>query len=91
MVQPIPAPVWSIKFEALGRAKAPIEFGEGGPMRPLRRSRDAQMTTTVSSSEEDEELQAILTAKAPIEFVERSYAPVPPVARTPIDHRRLYE
>ncbi len=80
------APVQSIKFEAQGRAKAPIEFGEGGPMRPLRRSRDARMTTAVSSSEEDEELQAILAAKAPIE-----YAPVPPVARTPIDRRRLYE
>jgi hypothetical protein len=49
----VPAPVRSIKFEAQGRAKAPIEFGEGGPMRPLRRSRDARMTTAVSSSEED--------------------------------------
>ncbi len=68
----VPAPVRSIKFEAQGRAKAPIEFGEGGPMRPLRRSRDARMTTAVSSSEEDagEELQAILAAKAPMEFVE---------------------
>ncbi len=61
-------------------------------MRPLRRLRDARMTGAVYSSEEDEELQAIFAAKAPIEFVERrSCAPVPSVARTPIDLRRLYE
>ncbi len=57
----VPAPVRSIKFEAQGRAKAPIE---SGPIRPLRRSRDARMTTAVSSSEEDEELQPILAAQA---------------------------
>jgi hypothetical protein len=50
----VPAPVRSIKFEAQGGAKAPIEFVEGGPMRPLRRSRDARMTTNVSSSDDSD-------------------------------------
>jgi len=61
----VPAPVRSIKFGAQGGAKAPIEFVEGGPMRPLPRSRDARMTTASSSSEEDEPLQEIFA-----EFVE---------------------
>ncbi len=39
-------------------------------MRPHRRSRDARMTTAVSSSEDDEQLQATLAAKAPIEIGE---------------------
>ncbi len=62
----VPAPVRSIKFEAQGGAKAPIEFVEGGPMRPLPRLRDARMTTAVSSSEEDETAQAIIA-----DFLER--------------------
>ncbi len=31
----VPAPVWSMKFAAQARAKAPKDFVDGGPMRPL--------------------------------------------------------
>ena len=51
----VPAPVQSIKFEAQGRAKAPIEFVVGGPMRPFRRSRAPRLTAAISTSDEEED------------------------------------
>ena len=42
-------------MEAILATKAPIEFVEGGPMRPLRWSRAARMTAAVCTSDEEEE------------------------------------
>jgi hypothetical protein len=37
------------------RAKAPIEFVESGPMRPLCRSREARMTAAVCTNDDEED------------------------------------
>jgi hypothetical protein len=43
------------ELQAILAAKAPIEFVEGGPMRPFRQSRAPRLTAAVSTSDEEEQ------------------------------------
>jgi hypothetical protein len=43
------------ELQAILAAKAPIEFVEGGPMRPFRQSRAPRLTAAICTSDEEED------------------------------------